>query len=273
MTGIVIRPLADLREREECVRLQEATWGHGFADQVPPSILMIAQETGGVASGAFDGPDLVGFIFGISGVQDGRLIHWSDMLAVLPPYRDRKLGYRLKLHQRDLLLPSGIETVFWTFDPLISRNAYLNLRRLGAVSRSYKRDLYGRSDSPLHQGIGTDRLLVEWWIGGDRVVARLAGGAPPTTLAAQTVVLNPPAPARGLPRPGAVLGPMEGERLEIAVPADMESIRNHDPGLALAWRANLRDAFEAAFDAGYTAIDLKRGDRISRYVLARGLVR
>jgi predicted GNAT superfamily acetyltransferase len=270
---IVIRPLANLRERQECVRLQEATWGQGFADQVPPSILMIAQETGGVASGAFDGDRLVGFVFGISGLRDGRAIHWSDMLAVSPAYRDRNLGYRLKLHQRELLLPLGVETVLWTFDPLISRNAHLNLRRLGAVSRAYKRDLYGRSGSPAHEGIGTDRLLVEWWIAGDRVRERLAGGAPGASPPTPPRLINPPAPGDGLPRPAERLERPEGDTIEIAVPADIEAVRREDAALALAWRVNLRDAFEASFDLGYTATDLVRGERLSRYVLTPGLVR
>lgn len=249
--AVVIRPLADLAERRECVRLQEATWGRGFADQVPPSILMIAQETGGVASGAFDGDRLVGFVFGISGIRDGRKVHWSDMLAVLPEYRDRSLGFRLKLHQRDLLLPLGVEVVLWTFDPLVARNAHLNLRRLGAVSRTYKRDLYGRSGSPVHEGIGTDRLLAEWWIAGDRVRDRLERGPPPDE----------------------ATGADGGDAIEIAVPADIEAVRREDPALAMEWRAKLRDAFEAAFDAGYTATDLVRGEPLSRYVLTRGLVR
>lgn len=271
--SIAIRPLADLRERQECVRLQEATWGQGFADQVPPSILMIAQETGGVASGAFDGERLVGFVFGISGLRDGRKIHWSDMLAVLPAYRGRGLGLRLKLHQRDVLLPLGVETVLWTFDPLISRNAHLNLRRLGAVSRAYKRDLYGRSGSPVHAGIGTDRLLAEWWIAGERVTGRLAGAAPEADRVPDRRLVNPPRPGHGLPRPGDRVGPGDEVALEIAVPADIDRIRREEPDLALAWRENLREAFEAAFDAGYTATDLVRGERVSRYVLTRGLTR
>jgi predicted GNAT superfamily acetyltransferase len=285
--GIVIRPLADLRERQECVRLQEATWGQGFADQVPPSILMIAQETGGVASGAFDGDRLVGFVFGISGLRDGRKVHWSDMLAVLPGYRDHGLGFRLKLHQRDVLLALGVEQVLWTFDPLVSRNAYLNLRRLGAISHTYKRDLYGRSGSPVHEGIGTDRLLAEWWIAGDRVRDRLEdragveGGAAETgevddagsAEGAGPLVINPPAPGEGHARPGERLEPPEGPAVAIVVPADIESIRRADARLGLAWRGNLRDAFEAAFDAGYTATDLVRDERLSRYVLTRGLVR
>jgi predicted GNAT superfamily acetyltransferase len=209
------------------------------------------------------------------------------MLAVLPGYRDHGRGFRLKLHQRDVLLPLGVEQILWTFDPLVSRNAYLNLRRLGAIARTYKRDLYGRSGSPVHEGIGTDRLLAEWWIAGDRVRHRLegragvaggeAGGAQVDEAGsaggAGLLVINPPAPGEGPARPGDRLEPPDGPAIAIVVPAEIESIRRDDARLALEWRANLRDAFESAFDAGYTATDLARDEPLSRYVLTRGLVR
>jgi predicted GNAT superfamily acetyltransferase len=265
---VVIRPLATFAEREECVKLQEAIWGNGFVDSVPSSILMIAQETGGVASGAFRGDRLIGFVFGITGIRDGRRIHWSDMLAVLPEYRDQGLGHRLKLHQRELLLGHGVERVLWTFDPLVARNAFLNLRRLGAVARTYKRDLYGRSTSPLHAGIGTDRLLAEWWIGSPRVRQSLAGERPaPRGLGG--VLLNPPGTAADRARPGEELREPRGDALLIAVPADIQELKTHAPDLALAWRENVRAAFEAAFAAGYQAVDMLRGDAFARYILER----
>jgi predicted GNAT superfamily acetyltransferase len=272
--AIEIRPLAGGAERRECVRLQAAIWGAGFADQVPPSILMIAQETGGVASGAFAGDVLVGFVFGITGLRDGRLVHWSDMLAVRPDHRHHGLGVRLKLHQRDLLLPLGVEVVLWTFDPLVSRNAHLNLRRLGAVARDYRRDLYGHPTSPLHAGIGTDRLLVEWWIAGDRVRQRLlqatgAAAAPP----AEAPLLNPHVVESGVARPGRAVDAPTGDTVAIAIPGDLDAVRDHDMALAGAWRRNVRSAFELAFAAGYVAVDLVRGDPCSRYVLTRGLTR
>jgi predicted GNAT superfamily acetyltransferase len=265
---IMIRPLASFAEREECVRLQEATWGDGFVDRVPSSILMIAQETGGVASGAFEGDRLVGFVFGMSGVRDGRLIHWSDMLAVLQSYRDRGIGYRLKLHQRELLLANGVELVLWTFDPLVARNAYLNLRRLGAVSRTYERDLYGRSTSPLHAGIGTDRLLAEWWIDSDRVHESLAGARPGPAETGRRLV-NPPARETDRARPGETVETPGGPAVEIVVPADIQALKEEAPGLARAWRENVRAAFETAFDAGYEAVDLLRADSFARYILER----
>lgn len=265
MTDIEIRPLAGPKERDACVLLQEATWGDGFADRVPSSILMIAQETGGVASGAFHDDRLIGFVLGISGIRDDRRVHWSDMLAVLPDYRDRGIGYRLKLHQRELLLGHGVETVFWTFDPLVARNAYLNLRRLGAITHTYKRDLYGRSGSPLHAGIGTDRLLTEWWIASDRVVDSLAGRRPAAP--APRVVVNPPVTDADRPRPAEQVEAPTGPAVEIVIPADIHALKAAAPGLAQVWRENVRLAFETSFDAGYQAVDALRDESYTRYIL------
>ena len=266
----MIRALRGAAEYAACVELQRRTWGEQFAELVPPSMLMVSQEMGGVASGAFDGDRLAGFVFGISGVRDGELAHWSDMLAVDPAYRGHGLGRRLKLHQRDLLLGLGIRLMVWTYDPLVARNAHLNLSTLGAIARTYKRDAYGASNSPLHAGIGTDRLLAEWRLDSDRVIHRLEGRgaddepAPP--------LLAVPEPGDPFPRPGPFSpAPGHPERVGVAVPADIDALKAADLALARAWRASVREALEWAFGAGYVATDLRRGENgTGVYTLTRG---
>ena len=271
MTQPVVRPLAGLAERQAAVALQRRVWGD-FDDLVPASILMIAQETGGVASGAFLGDRLVGFVFGISGIQDGQPVHWSDMLAVDPGCRGQGIGYRLKLHQRELLLEQGIEAVRWTFDPLEAVNAHINLRRLGAFSREYRRDAYGASSSPLHAGIGTDRLVVEWAIASRRVTGRLAGHNGPREHG-DAPILNPPVPADGEPTPGSTVRAPDGRVVRVAIPADIQALKSRDPEAAVAWRRNVRAALERAFREGYTAVDLERSGGAARYILVRGFER
>lgn len=274
MTGLVIRPLAGLRERQACVALQQRVWGHDFSDRVPTSILMIVQETGGVVSGAFSGDRLVGFVFGITGLRNGRGIHWSDMLAVDPGFRGRGIGYRLKLHQREQLLGSGVERVRWTFDPLEARNAHLNLRRLGATAFEYRRDVYGSSNSPLHAGIGTDRLVVDWAITSPRVERCVQGMDDRDAEAClDAPVLNPPVMAGDLPCPGPDIAEPSGSIVRVAIPRDIQELKRADLATAVAWRRSVRTALETAFTGGYVAVDLLRSGAVPSYVLDRGFER
>lgn len=258
---LLIRPLEGNAEYRACVALQRLTWGEGFSEEVPPAILMAAQEVGGVTSGAFDGDRLVGFVFGITGVRDGRPVHWSDMLAVHPDYRRQGLGVQLKLHQREVLLERGVETVLWTFDPLEAGNARLNLSRLGAIARTYRRDLYGDTGSALHAGIGTDRLIAEWPIASERVRRRLAGAdsSPDREEAAALPPLD------SADRPG------DAPRVRVPVPADIQTLKARDPDVAREWRMKVRAGLETAFSAGYTAVEVvPMAEGRSAYLLERG---
>jgi predicted GNAT superfamily acetyltransferase len=128
--------------------------------------------------GAFDGETMIGFAMGLPGYRKGHSYLHSHMLAVLPGYRNAGLGRRLKLAQREDALARGFDLMEWTFDPLEIKNAYLNIARLGAISRRYKADFYGPSSSPLQGGLPTDRLYAEWWLRSPRVTKILGGEAP-----------------------------------------------------------------------------------------------
>ena len=120
--GITLRRVATLDEYQTCVAIQEATWGVGFRELVPTAILMVAQKLGGVCAAAFDADGhMLGFVFGLTGIRDGVLVHWSDLLAVRPAARGAHLGERLKRYQRELVLAVGVRTMYWTFDPLVAR--------------------------------------------------------------------------------------------------------------------------------------------------------
>lgn len=286
--GLTLRPFRDHRELEACVRLQHATWGDDFDQAVPTAILWAAQRTGGVASGAFDETGaLHGFVFGITGIQNGEPLHWSDMLAVGAAWRGRGLGLALKRHQRSVLLGRGVSRAYWTFEPLEARNGHVNFHRLGAVSREYLRDVYGETGSELHAGIGTDRLVVEWRLDSERVAARLDGRAPAPAADGGPVV-NAPAAAGAGPaspadaaepagraahaHPAAPMDPrldLDVERVRIAVPLDIQSLKRERPEQALRWRAVTRAAFEHYLGRGFVVTDARRGGRILLYQLER----
>lgn len=187
------------------MRLQKETWGEHFTEIVPATVLRIAQMTGGIAAGAFEDDQLVGFVFGVTGLYDGRLAHWSDMLAVRASYRNRGIGEKLKQYQRDAMLGRGIDRIYWTFDPLDAKNAHINFNRLGIHARQYVVDMYGQTDSPLHKGIGTDRLIAIWDL-----------NTPSRKFVAEK---------------------------EIEVPADIHAINRTDPTQARQWRDQTRAQF------------------------------
>jgi predicted GNAT superfamily acetyltransferase len=172
-TEIRIAPLTALADYERCVELQLAVWGYSDGDLIPKRVFIVAEAIGGQVIGAFAGEALVGFAMSLPGYRDGAPYLHSHMLAVLPEYRNHGLGRRLKLAQREDALARGIDRMEWTFDPLEIKNAHLNIARLGAIARRYKRDFYGPSTSPLQGGLPTDRLVAEWWLRSPRVRATL----------------------------------------------------------------------------------------------------
>jgi predicted GNAT superfamily acetyltransferase len=273
MLAHVIRPFASIGELKACVALQEETWGEGFSERVPPAILKVAQILGGVAAGAWS-PEgsLDGFVFGMTGVKDGETVHWSDMLAVRRGIRDEGLGTRMKVYQRDVLLRKGVRTMFWTFDPLQSRNAYLNFSKLGILVREYARDMYGETDSPLHRGIGTDRFIALWLMDAERVVARLTGrerGPAPEDVPDAGVGLADASVGDGPPRPGDPVLDLPHERVKVAIPADVSRVMADSMEAAVAWRDATRTALTHYLDRGYEVRELLRGQRTSDYLLTR----
>lgn len=271
--GYTIRPFETIEELHACVRLQEETWGEGFSERVSPAILKVSQILGGVASGAYDaGGTLAGFVFGMTGVRDGEVVHWSDMLAVREELRDAGLGTRLKAYQRDEVLGRGVEKMFWTFDPLQSRNAYVNFAKLGIVAREYALDMYGQTDSPLHRGIGTDRLVALWLLASERVRRRVSAeehGPGAEALDGVERALGAAAERDGLPCPGDPALDLEGARVCVSIPSDVVRIMDESMELALEWRTATRAALTHYIDRGYEVRELVRGDPTSDYLLLK----
>jgi predicted GNAT superfamily acetyltransferase len=251
---IEIRHLRTWDEFHACVELQQDVWGVTFADLVPASILKVSQRVGGVTAGAFDGDGrLIGFVFGISGVEPGgRLVHWSDMMGIRTEARDRGLGRRLKYFQRDALRPLGVSVIYWTYDPLVARNAYFNLMQLGTDIVEYVKDFYGASTSSvLHQGVGTDRFVVAWRIDVDTEM-RAAPTLPPVH-ATEIPILND-----GLP------GGDRPPRVRVAIPLHIDKVQQQSLADAAAWRVRTRPAFQWALANGYRIVAFQRDDAHDR---------
>ncbi|MGD9001561.1 MAG: hypothetical protein PVF04_02765 [Anaerolineae bacterium] len=275
---IQIRPIRTHDEYRAVEQLQREVWRLEDAEIVPDHVLITAHKNGGVLLGAFEGlpheeQRLVGFVFGFAGLTaDDTLKHCSHMLGVVSPYRSQGLGYRLKLAQREQVLNQGIDLVTWTYDPLESRNAYLNFHKLGATCRTYLRDLYGDMRDELNAGLPSDRFRVDWHVASEHVVRRLqddwCGPSLPLLLSAAVPILNSFPPGEQ-PRPPQTVRPLEGDQLLIQIPAHFQVIRAADMPLARAWRAHTRTLFEAAFAAGYAVVDLLFEQGRSCYLLRK----
>lgn len=242
--GTVIRPLANHDERAEAVRIEEETWGAGFTERVPAAILLVAERTGGVAAAAFSPAGrMLGFVFGVSGVRDGRLMHWSDILAVREEARGRRLGEALKRYQRDRCRALGITEILWTFDPFVAKNAHLNFNVLGARVAEFVPDMYGTAtNSPIHGSLGTDRFIVRWPVATDAVPmtgdAKSLDGAP--------CVGGPPGAA---PAVDSTLPDVQ--RVHVQVPREYAGLVAGDQAVARAWRLSARRAFQHYLSRGY----------------------
>src|ERR1700730_6312404 len=235
--GIEIRQCHSLDEFEEGVRLERVIWGEEIT--VPAPIFVVADHTGGQVIGAFDGEKLVGMTLALAGFRGTlRFLH-SHMTAVLPEYQNRGVGRRLKLFQRQDALKRGIPLVEWTFDPLELKNAHFNLVRLGAVARQYIPDCYGVTESPLHAGLPTDRLVAEWWLDSDRVINILAESPLPAAAGAQT----------------------------ISLPATLGELKTQDRESAARLQSETRDHFRKLLHQGFIATSVERRGETVDYIL------
>jgi len=232
--------------------LQARAWEMEPRGIVPGALMGIIASGGGILLAAYDrdhGDRPVGFVLGLLARRDGRLYHASHMLATDPAYQGRGIGVALKRRQREVALAQGLDLMTWTFDPLIARNAHLNLHKLGAISHIYYEDYYGPMDDRFNGGLPTDRLLVEW---------RLNGPVPSVPLsvpAASTPILSADG---GKPVLRLERTPV-GAPLSVWIPEDSTAIKERDPAAALDWRLALRRALSWAFAHGYIVRDFSAG--------------
>lgn len=267
--------LRDIHSLDDCriiVELEKQIWGYADPeDLVPAIVLFLCAKRGGILilAETEDGRP-AGFAFSMASIVDGRPAQWSHMMGVLPGTRERGLGRRLKLAQRERALAMGIELIEWTFDPLQAVNAHLNFARLGVIAATYAENIYGDSSSVLHRGTPTDRLIVEWWIQRPHVERRIAapGGAPGgagllarDSRVLSAPVLNEPSSRDPWDVPAGTTRPPEGERVLIRVPARFSDLQAREPELARAWRGQTRELFTACFARGYRAVDFFKDDR------------
>lgn len=237
--AIALRPLVTPEEFEQGFELQKVVWGFEDVDLVPVRLFVVATKIGGQVFGAFEGKQMVGFVMSLPAYRNGRAYLHSHMAAVLPAYQGQGLGRRLKLEQRREALARGLELVEWTFDPLEFRNAYFNIERLGVICRRYVRNQYGRTSSPLHGGLPTDRLVAEWWLATPRVEVAVRGER----------------------------NPHRAQPERLLVPAAIHEVKKHDPAAAEQMQSEVREQFESWFGRGYAVTGFEPAAAGGTYLL------
>lgn len=265
--GVEFRELTSVEDIRLVQAMERQVWGLDDLD-VSPVLLMVALvKAGGLLLGAFDEGRLVGFAFSVPGDRHGHRLHWSHMTGVETALRSSGLGTQLKLEQARRVAARGYSRIQWTYDPLQSPNAWLNLVKLRGLVDEYAEHVYGDSDSDLHRGAPTDRFIVTWDLDADgtpRVSPKLAALADTEPVAAGVLSRQDGwdvyAPAATLP---------DAPVLAVPIPARFSTMLQDAPVLATAWRMQTRAQFQALFARGYQAVSFRRdGDR-GDYLLVR----
>jgi predicted GNAT superfamily acetyltransferase/predicted GIY-YIG superfamily endonuclease len=257
-----IRPLSGTSEINQISSLERQVWGTADIDCFPPSLAIATIHTGGLIIGAFDEDVLIGVCVGLPTTDRKRL--WSYMTAVHPEYQNQRLGLRLKLAQREYAIAHGYKKIAWTFDPLLSRNAYFNLSLLGATGIGYHIDFYGPLSDDINRNMPSDRLEVEWNIEIDlqykaASIKHLSKTSKPL-LKIDQLHLEPDVDLTVLDT---------GSDCSIEVPANIDQLRSLRYELAHQWTLALRSCMGTAFSIGYQIIGLEQHEGQFAYFLRR----
>ncbi len=271
-----VRTLTRPEEFRAVMDLQRLIYGDDPATHIARHTLVSYARNGGQVLGAFEDDLLVGFLVAFLGTDslDPRRPAMANLklvierLAVHPDYRGIGLAFQLARQQREMAVMQGIRLVTIAFDPLSSRDAYLYIRKLGAMAQVYVPDYFGADEREAWERnitLSPDRIIAEWWLTRNRVEERLFGKRNSLTLAqyldAGMPIINPsqPGPEVFCPHPyQGELKMADGAMMLIEIPSDCSAILHGDPELATEWRDHARRVFSTVFQEGYVATDLMR---------------
>ena len=280
MSAPVIRLLESPENMTSVEEPQRAVWPGSETDIVPAHMLITATHNGGLVIGAFLEDQIIGFVFGFPGIEfipDGpRPKHCSHMMGIHPDHRNSGVGFALKRAQWQMVRHQGLDHITWTYDPLLSRNAYLNIAKLGAVGNTYRRSEYGDMRDGLNAGLPSDRFQMDWWVNTRRVERRLSK-RPRRPLKLENFskaelqpLYEPYSGISGLMQPPEHFSTLEGRLALAEIPSDFSTLKDADFSLARDWRFFSREVFETAFATGYIVTDFVYDQSRSFYVLTHG---
>lgn len=248
-----MRELSDFDDIRQLAELFAEVWGRRGAPPIGPDVLKALAHSGNYVVGAREGGRLVGGLVGWLGGDPRHELHMhSHILGVLPGRESRGLGFELKQHQRAWCLARGVKVMEWTTDPLVRRNGYFNLTKLGARAPEYLTNVYGEMRDGINAGEESDRLLVRWHLDSKEAAAAAAGRAAEPDVdssraAGAQVVLS----VTESQEPAATGPDAMSSALLIEVPEDIVALRRDHPAIARSWRVALRRTLGGLLARGY----------------------
>lgn len=240
-SGVAIRECSSIEDFKQCIELERAVWKDDDIGIMPIRLYMISKACNAPTIGAFESSGrLVGFVHTMIALMDKHVVYHSHLAAVVEDLRHRDIGFRMKLAQRQHAMKAGVPLIIWTFDPLQSRNAHLNINKLGAVIRRYEVNHYSEGLSAVFDSdVPSDRIFAEWWLSSPHVESVLAGKRP------------------------YVEDPSES----VLIPEDINKVRSRSVEEHLKWRIRVREDFQSALAGGLIVRGFERADGTSRYLL------
>lgn len=239
--GVNIRELTGIDEQAAAIRLLAEIWKRSPENPpVPPELLRAMSKAGNYIGGAFAEDVLVGVAIAFHATPERHALH-SHIAGIAAAHAGRSAGFALKQHQRAWALERGIDLIEWTFDPLVARNAYFNIMKLGAHAEEYLANFYGEIADGVNNDDETDRVLVSWRLRSDEAIACAAGVSLPVSRT-----------------PGDI---------SVAIPADIEQVRREDRPAAQQWRRRVRDELTRLLDGGGNIVGF---DRTEGYLVRPG---
>lgn len=266
---IRIRKIQTMEDFEKVFQLDLKVWG---GEPVPIHQTLTAAKNGGIVLGAFAKEQLIGFLYSFPGFKDGATYLCSHMMGVDSDYRNHGIGAQLKLKQAEEALEIGYKVIRWTFDPLQSRNGYLNITKLGAICSEYIENCYGEMKDGLNKNMPSDRFNVEWLLDQPYLKKRQALFAD-VELKPEAVMLDWKEREDGFPE--AILvenqSNMDSSYRFVPVPVLFEQLKEADAELALDWRLKTRAVFQSLFADGWAVVHVvrKQDELVQYYVLCK----
>ncbi|GGA18999.1 GNAT family N-acetyltransferase [Psychrobacillus lasiicapitis] len=258
MNQLTMRVLKTVDEMQLVRQLEEIVWG---MESIPVHQTLTAVKNGGLIIGAFDEEKLVGFSYGFAGYQNNEAYLCSHMLGIHPDYQLQGIGKKLKEKQLVVAKEMGYKLITWTFDPLESRNAYLNVTKLYGIVDTYIENCYGEMTGGINAGLPTDRLQIEWWITSDRVEKKWMPSNVIFDNPFQTALSEQNLPILVEPD----LFDLTSQGYEVPIPQQFQEMKKISPETAIQWRLQIRKIMQGLFSKGYALVAVRKTDESVNY--------